>query len=188
MRETDLVQARSDRAWLPRSYISSQMGIGTREFCHVPFVLSNKCVLFLPAAADVVKAFPPFVTFALGWALASQCSITIQFGLGAGDPCYWLARLLLSKKGGAPLTRQPLLSVYPWLTVKETYRYRQTVGVVEAWSIVKAASSFQFFFVFAPLAKKFLDNMLFHSSSKGSWAREEESGRESEWMGTRDWV
>ncbi len=95
MWETDLVQTRSDRAWLPWSYISSQMGIETREFCHVPFVVSNKCFCYWCG-----KSFSSFVTFALGWALASQRSITIQFGLGTSDPCYWLARLLLLNRGG----------------------------------------------------------------------------------------
>lgn len=185
MWETDLVQARSDRARLPRSHRSGQMGIGTRECCHVPFVVRNKCF-----CCWCGKSFSAFVTFALGWAPASQCSITIQFGLGTGDPCYWLARLLLTNGlGFSPAFASNLAAFSVFISDswwKKTHRYRRTVGVVEAraWCIVKAASSlFFFFFCILTTCQKVLDNTLFHSSSKLNCAWED-----GKWTRSRDGI
>ena len=147
-----------------------------------PFVVSNKCF-----CCWCGKSFPSFVTFALGWALASQRSITIQFGLGTGDPCYWLARLLLLNGGGLfsqPLIRQPFFCVYQWLVMKQTHRYRRTVGVVEerAWCIVKAASSSQSSLYSHHLPKSFRQHALslFIKAELGQRGRERgrEGGRE----------
>ena len=127
MWEMDLVWMRSDRAGVPWSYrvVTGQMGIGTGECCHVPFVVNNNV-----SAADVVKAFPSFVTFALGWAMASQCSITVLFGLGIGDPCYWLTALL-PMHGDGPLSHPSLLIWRPLLCLSamkdKTHLYKETV-------------------------------------------------------------
>lgn len=146
-----------------------------------PFVVSNKCF-----CCWCGKSFPSFVTFALGWALASQRSITIQFGLGTGDPCYWLARLLLLNEGGLfsqPLIRQPFFfCVYQRLVMKKTHRYRRTVGVVEerAWCIVKAASSSQSSLYSHHLPKSFRQHALslFIKAELGKRGREREGWRE----------
>lgn len=93
MWETDLVQLRSARAWLPWSHISSQMGIGTREGLPCSFVVSNKCL-----CCWCGKSFSSIVTFALGWVLGSQCSVTIQF---AGElVTHVIAWALLAARNG----------------------------------------------------------------------------------------
>lgn len=162
MWETDLVQARSDRAWLPRSDISSQMGIGTREFCHVPFVVSNKCF----SAADVVKAFPPLSPSLLvePW----HPSAPSRYSL-AWEPVTrvigWQGFFFRTGVGSFPaFSSNPAASsvFISDSTMKETHRYRRTVGVVEerAWCIVKAASSSQSFLYSHRLPKSFRQHAL----------------------------
>lgn len=60
------------------------------------------------AVTDVVKAFPSFVTFALSWAQARPSALsTYSLARGSGDPCYWLARLLLLNWGWGWALFQP---------------------------------------------------------------------------------
>lgn len=182
MWETDLVQARSERARLPWSYISSLMGFGTGDRCHVPFVVRNKCF-----CCWCGKSFSSFVTFALGWALASQCSVTIQFGLGTGDPCYWLASHFSRMVVGsfpASSSNPAALSVF----IRQSW-WKRLIDIGEHLVLKKRELdvlwkpplplSLCFFFLSCILTtcQKVLNNVLFPSSSKQSWTREEDGER-----------
>lgn len=187
MWETDLVQARSDRAWLPRSYISSQMGIGTRELCHVPFVVSNKCFF---SAADVVKAFPPL-----------SPSLSVEPWHPSAPSRYSLAwELVTHVIGWQGSFSQMGVGCFPAFSSNPAAssvfisdsRYKRPTGIGKlcCWreSLMYCESCLfrSLFFVFPLLAKKFWTTCSFTIHQSG--VEPKKRRRESDWMRKRDRV
>lgn len=139
-----LYQTRLGRAWLSRSYISSQMGIEAKRM--LPCSFCSEQQMLLPLLLMWWKHFHPLSPSLLFDPqrpdAASRYSLACEL---VTHVISWQASHSSLRVGSFPAFSFNLAAFSVFISdsgQRKTHRYRKTVGVEEgAWCIVKAASS-----------------------------------------------